>query len=330
MKKIVQDIKDEKFERFYLLYGPEDYLKHQYRDKLVKALVSEDDNMNYSYFEGKKLDVKDMLDIGETLPFFAENRVIVVENSGLFKKTPEGFEKRLDNFPESTHVIFVESEVDGRNRLVNWFKKNGYKSEMKAPSEGELRKWIGKMCRDEGKQIYENAVEYFIGSVGLDMLLIKNELEKVFSYCGDRNEINIDDIRAICVNEADDTLYEMIDAIGNRDQKEALKLYRNLLALKVEPMYILSSLSRNVRKMLEVSELTMARKGTDEIASIAGVPKWTLNRYKSQIRNNDQGSLVSMLERCIETEANIKTGIVRDIVGVELLIVEFSGRVGTK
>lgn len=326
MKKILQDIKDGKFERFYLLYGPEDYLKHQYRDKLVKALVSEDDNMNYSFFEGKKLDVKDMLDIGDTLPFFSENRVIVVENSGLFKKTPEGFEKRLDNFPDSTHVIFVESEVDGRNRLVNWFKKNGYKTEMKAPSEGELRKWIGKLCRDEDKQIYENAVEYFIGAVGLDMLLIKNELEKVFSYCGDRNEITIDDIRAICVNEADDTLYAMIDAIGNRDQKEALKLYRNLLELKQEPLFILSQLARNVRKMLEISELTLAGKGTDEIASIAGVPKWTLNRYKSQIRRNDQGSLIMMLEKCLETEAGIKTGLVKDIVGVELLIVEFSGK----
>ena len=326
MKKIAQDIKDNKFERFYLLYGPEDYLKSQYRDKLVKAMVSVDDNMNYTVFEGKKLDVSGMLDLGDTLPFLSDNRVIVVENSGLFKKTPEGFEKRLDNFPESTHVIFVESEVDGRNKLVNWFKKNGYKTEMKAPSEGELRKWIGKLCRDEGKDIYENAVEYFLGAVGLDMLLIKNELEKVFAYCGDRNVITEEDIRAICVNEADDTLYAMIDSIGNRDQQQALKLYRNLLQLKLEPLFILSQLRRNVRKMLEISELLAIGKTSDEIASIAGVPKWTLNRYKTQIRNNGKESFFDMLERCIETEANIKTGIVKDIVGVELLIVEFSAR----
>ena len=197
---------------------------------------------------------------------------------------------------------------------------------MKAPSEGELRKWIGKLCRDEGKDIYENAVEYFLGAVGLDMLLIKNELEKVFAYCGDRNVITEEDIRAICVNEADDTLYAMIDAIGNRDQQQALKLYRNLLQLKLEPLFILSQLSRNVRKMLEISELLTIGKTSDEIASIAGVPKWTLNRYKTQIRNNGKESFFDMLERCIETEANIKTGIVKDIVGVELLIVEFSAR----
>lgn len=324
MKKIMQDIKENTFERFYLLYGSEDYLKHQYRDKLVKALVDVEDNMNYSFYEGKKINVNDLLDTGDTLPFFAENRVIVVENSGLFKKTPEGFEKRLINFPDSTHVIFVESEVDGRNRLVTWFKKNGYKTEMKAPSEGEIRKWIAKLCKDEGKQIYENAVEYFIGSVGLDMMLIKNELEKLFSYVGDRAEITIEDVREVCVNEADDTLYQMVDAIGNRNQKEALILYRNLLQLKQEPLFILSQLSRNVRKMLEISELLSDGKNFDEIASIAGVPKWTINRYKTQIRNNSKESFKQMLEQCINTEASIKTGLVKDIVGVELLIIEFS------
>ena len=295
MKKIMQDIKENTFERFYLLYGSEDYLKHQYRDKLVKALVDVEDNMNYSFYEGKKINVNDLLDTGDTLPFFAENRVIVVENSGLFKKTPEGFEKRLINFPDSTHVIFVEFEVDGRNRLVTWFKKNGYKTEMKAPSEGEIRKWIAKLCKDEGKQIYENAVEYFIGSVGLDMMLIKNELDKLFSYVGDRAEITIEDVREVCVNEADDTLYQMVDAIGNRNQKEALILYRNLLQLKQEPLFILSQLSRNVRKMLEISELLSDGKNFDEIASIAGVPKWTINRYKTQIRNNSKESFYNKL-----------------------------------
>lgn len=324
MKKIMQDIKENTFERFYLLYGSEDYLKHQYRDKLVKALVDIEDNMNYSRFEGKKLSVNELLDTGDTLPFFAENRVIVVENSGLFKKTPEGFEKRLANFPDTTHVIFVESEVDGRNKLVNWFKKNGYKTEMKAPSEGEIRKWIAKLCKDEGKQIYENAVEYFIGSVGLDMLLIKNELEKLFAYVGDRNEITMEDVREICVNEADDTLYAMIDAIGNRNQQEALVLYRNLLELKQEPLFILSQLARNVRKMMEISALIKDGKSPDEIASVAGVPKWTLNRYKTQIRNNSKESFIRMLDECASTEASIKTGLVRDIVGVELLIVGFS------
>lgn len=327
MKKIAQDIKDNKFEQFYLLYGEEDYLKNQYRDMLVKAMVTDlSDNMNYTVYEGKKLDVKGLLDLGDTLPFFAENRVIVVENSGFLKKTPEGFEKRMENFPESTHVIFVETEKDGRNKLFSWFKKHGYATEMKTPSEGELRKWVAKQCRDEGKQIYENAAEYFFGAVGLDMMLIKNELEKVFSYVGDRTEITVEDIHAICVNEADDTMYAMLDAIGERDQQQALKLYRNLLELKVDAYKVLSGLMYHTKSMMEISELILSGKSYDEIAVAAKVPKWTINKYKTQIRRNDGRSFVRMFERCVETDEDIKTGRIKDTVGVELLIVEFSGK----
>ena len=324
MKKINQDIKEHTFERFYLLYGEEDYLKLQYKDKLVSALVSVDDNMNYTVYEGKNIDVPNLLETGETLPFFSDNRVIVVENSGLFKKTPDDFTKRLEQFPESTHVIFVEKETDGRNKLWSWFKNNGYKCEMKTPSEGELRKWVGKLCKDEGKQIYENAVEVFFGSVGLDMFRVKNELEKVFSYCADKDEITEEDIRAVCSDEAEDTMFAMIEAIGNREQKRALTLYRNLLMLKSEPMVILANLSRHMKSMLEVSTLLQEGRSMDEAASVLGRPKWQLNQYKKQMRNFSEDDLKKMLERCQDTDYGIKTGNIKGIVGAELLIIEFS------
>ena len=329
MKKIIQDIKNNEIEKFYLLYGPEDYLKHQYRDKLVKALVSTEDNMNYTVFSDRGFDLKSFLDLGETLPFFSENRVIVVENSRLFKKSSEGIEKRMQNFPESTHVIFVESEIDKRLTLWKWFSKNGYASEMKSPTESELRKWIGKMCRDEKKQIYENAVEYFLELIGMKsenmkMFLIVNEMEKIFSYIGDREEITIDDIKEVCVDEAEDTMFAMLDAVFDRDRQQALVLYRKLLGLKMNSLAILANMSNQIRRLLEISVLVSEGKSNDDIASISRVPKWSIGKYKKQIRRNDGRSLKKMLERCIETDEWIKTGRVMDVVGIEMLIIEFS------
>ncbi len=125
MKQINQDIQTNTIKAFYLLFGKEDYLKHQYRDKLVKALADPEDNMNVSVFQGNGLNIQELLEIANTLPFFAQQRVIVVENSNLFKKTPDNFEKQLEDMPESTHIIFVENEVDKRNRLYKWIGKNG-------------------------------------------------------------------------------------------------------------------------------------------------------------------------------------------------------------
>ena len=57
MKSLNEDLKTGNFRQVYLLYGEEDYLKKQYKDRFVKAMVPEGDTMNYSYFEGKKTSV---------------------------------------------------------------------------------------------------------------------------------------------------------------------------------------------------------------------------------------------------------------------------------
>ena len=88
MKVINEHIKSGEYSSTYLIYGEEDYLKRQYKDKLKEAIIGED-TMNYSYYEDKDCVVKDIIDMGNTLPFFAEKRLIVVENSGFFKASNE-------------------------------------------------------------------------------------------------------------------------------------------------------------------------------------------------------------------------------------------------
>ncbi len=68
----------------YLFYGEENYKKRLYRDSLRKLITAGND-MNYSYFEGNSINFTDVYDSVVTLPFFAEKRLVVVENSGKFK-----------------------------------------------------------------------------------------------------------------------------------------------------------------------------------------------------------------------------------------------------
>ena len=70
MKSLNEDLKTGQFKQIYLLYGEEAYLKKQYRNRLTKALLPEGDTMNFAHFEGKGVDVKSVIDLSETLPFF--------------------------------------------------------------------------------------------------------------------------------------------------------------------------------------------------------------------------------------------------------------------
>ena len=74
MKKILEDIKTNTYERFLSIYGEEKYMISQMKNQLKKALVSEDDTMNYSYFEGKRADAIEIVELAKTTAVFSDHR----------------------------------------------------------------------------------------------------------------------------------------------------------------------------------------------------------------------------------------------------------------
>ncbi len=323
MKTINQDIQNNQMKAFYLLYGKEDYLKHQYRDKLVKALANPEDNMNVRIFQGNGWNVTELMELANTLPFFADSRVIVVEDSNLFKKTPENLEKELESLPDTTHILFVESEVDKRNRLYKWISKNGYACEMNTPDEKMLLAWIKGLCREEGKIMDDAVIFYFLEHMGTDMLLLRNELEKLFCYKLDSANITLDDVQTVCVTQATSKMFAMLDAIGMRNRKQALLLYRDLLALRESPIGILRMLQRHYNILMQVLALSKDGKNNKEMAAACSIPPFSVKKYASQAGKYTLDQLEDMVDQCQDTEQQIKSGNVKDIVGVELLIVGF-------
>src|SRR5699024_7701657 len=100
MKIIKEHIKSGTFKPVYLLFGSEDYLKKLYCDKLTTAIIADKTSMNYSYYEGNDLDLIAIADVVNTLPFFSDRRLVVIENSKLFKNKNE-FNGVLKEKPDS-------------------------------------------------------------------------------------------------------------------------------------------------------------------------------------------------------------------------------------
>lgn len=112
MKSLNEDLKTGQLKQVYLLYGEESYLKKQYKDRLSEAMLPGGDTMNYRYYEGKEADVKEIIDLAETMPFFAPRRLIVMEDTGFFKSASQALADYIKTMPETTYFVFVESEVD--------------------------------------------------------------------------------------------------------------------------------------------------------------------------------------------------------------------------
>jgi len=197
MKSLNEDLKSGQFKQLYLLYGEEDYLKKQYRDRLTKALSAENDTMNYSYYEGKNIPVGEVIDLAETMPFFTDKRLIVIEDSGFFKSAANELADYIKERSGATHFVFVESEVDKRSRMYKAVKAKGRVVEMVRQNEATLVRWVAGSVRQEQKQIAESTIHYFLNKVGTDMKNIQQELEKLFCYTLDRPQIDREDVDAL-------------------------------------------------------------------------------------------------------------------------------------
>ena len=153
MKSLNEDLKTGQFKQIYLLYGEEGYLKKQYKERLTKAMLPEGDTMNYAYYEGKNVDVKEVIDLAETLPFFSERRLLVFENTGFFKSAGADLAEYVKEMPQTSFFLFVESEVDKRSKLYKAVKAKGRIVELSMQDEGTLKRWVAGLVRKENKQI---------------------------------------------------------------------------------------------------------------------------------------------------------------------------------
>jgi len=321
-----EDLKTGNFKQIYLLCGEEGYLKKQYKERFVKAMLPEGDTMNYAYYEGKSTDVKEVIDLAETMPFFAERRLIVFENTGFFKSAGSELTDYIKDMPETTYFIFVENEVDKRSRLYKAVKAKGHIVELSTQDEGTLKRWIQGIVRGEKKQMSDSAILYFLGKVGTDMENIRKELEKLICYALDRDTITKEDVDAVCVTQITNHIFDMVNAVADKDQRRALDLYYDLIALKEPPMRILFLMIRQYRILFQVKALLKQGYGRKEIASKAGLHPFATGKYMEQAKRFRMQELRAVMEDGAEIEQRVKTGLLTDNLAVELFIVKYSGK----
>lgn len=321
MQRINEDIRQQNFKQIYLLYGEERYLRKQYTDRLRKALCDEDDRMNTHFYEGKDISVGEIIDLAETLPFLAERRVIFISNSGLFKSGGEKMAEYLSSPNETTFFVFTESEVDKRSKLYKTVQANGYISEFSVQDENTLKRWIAGILGREGKKITENTVQLFLTKTGTDMENIQMELEKLICYCMDRDIITNEDVETICTNRISNHIFDMINAIADKQQQTALQLYYDLLALKEPPMRILFLIARQCNMLLQVKEMKSRGYDNKTIGSKIGVPPFIAGKYVAQAARFKTADLKKAVTQCVEAEEAVKSGRMNDMMSVEVLIV---------
>ena len=324
--KLNNDIKSGTPEQIYLLYGEEAFLRRSYKNRL-KELITGGDEMNYAYFEGAGIDVPAVIDLAQTLPFFAERRLIIVENSGWFSgKDASALIKVLEELPETTYLIFCEESIDRRMVFTKKVLELGYAARLDYQSYDDLCRWAVKKAKAAGKEMQPAAARLLVERVGNDMNALSNEIDKLIAYRAEENLLTAADVEAVGTVRLNDRLFDMVDAAVEGRTKAALDIYADLLALKEAPLKMMIICGRNLAALMTVKEMVQSGASDRDIAQAAGLRDFQVKKYRRQERQISMEKLTAMLDRITELDAAIKTGTVPDQLAAELFITELGRR----
>lgn len=226
----------------------------------------------------------------------------------------------LSNPNESTFFVFTESEVDKRSKLYKTVQAKGYVAEFAEQDERTLKRWVAGILGKENLKITENTVQLFLAKTGTSMENIQMELEKLICYCMGREVVTAEDVETICTVRITNHIFDMVSAIATGQQRQALELYYDLLALKEPPMRILFLIARQCNMLLQTKELSAKGFDSRTIASKIGVPPFVAGKYLGQAAKFKAAALRAAVEKCVEAEEAVKTGRMNDRMSVEILI----------
>ena len=325
MEKLAAEIKNRDFKRVYLFYGEEKYLIRQYQSRLTDAVLGENAGMNLSVFEGKNADPKEIMSQAQTMPFFADYRVILVQESGFYKKTPEGMAEYLAEIPDTAILLFVESEVDKRSKMFKQTEKNGRAVQFTRQRDAVLKKWILSQLKKEGKKITEPVMNAFLECTGDDMELISQELEKLLCYTMEKDVISAEDVKAVCVPSVGNHIFDMIDALAAKNRQRAMDLYLDLLRLREPPMRILYLIGRQFYILNRLKSMRKTGIGDREMASAVKIPPFAVKKNLAQAAKFTDEQIQETIKTCVQADADVKSGHLSDRMAVELVMTSIAG-----
>ncbi len=261
----------------YFFHGEETFLASQFINELKSALISEEvREYNVERFDLDENSWAEVIDLARTIPFFLSPwRIIVVDVSTGKKENLSSQEQRIleDYFASPSSrtimVIVFSGKVRKTGSLYKYFSSLPSTTvlikELRPLKERALYAWMGKKFSSQGKTADPGAIRRLEELVGNDLRRINNEIEKLMTYVGEKSVVELDDVNQISGWVKTFFEWEISDSLARADLSQCLLVLNNLFKEGIKPEYILGSVVRFFRDILQ-AKLLIKEKHVDKKA----------------------------------------------------------------
>ena len=323
----------------YLLFGEDDFSLNQELKRIKEGISSKDlRDANTTVLQGSQTSLEELSAACDTVPFLAEKRLVIVEGllasveprrdrSGRSRPTDNSLAKwsrlvdYLKQMAPTTDLVFLEGAVQGNNRLLSKLKQVATVKSFSRLSGQQLRQWIERAVSQKGGAIDQRATQNLADLVGGNLWILDGEVEKLCLYAGGR-AITEEDVRSMVAPAREASIFAAVDAVIEGRPAVATESLNRLLLSGATVPYVLTMLARQVRLLILSKELRRLRVPQKELATRLGLSaEFVLRKTMEQERRFSFEQLKDIHARLLETDMNIKRGVLEDSIALDLLVV---------
>lgn len=337
---------------FYILHGDDEFGLSEKLAELRNSLAGDDQAMaelNTSFLDGKRTTLGELRHTCDSMPFMAAQRLVIVRGllsyltsgkKGQGRKGPQDkgsdakqvFLKDLADYlpllPPSTHLIFFEDQaLKDSHPILKVAQTQGQERaiiELRTlPKQEALAGWTERRVREKGGHLSRQASELLAALVGRDLRLLDQEIDKLLLYA-DGREVTVEDVRALVSLAREAEIFDLVDFVGRRETDWAMRVLHRMLEEGAEPLYLLAMLARQVRILIQVSELSEQRMPAPEIARRIKQHPFVVKKGLSQAQNFRPDQLIAAHQYLVETDWKIKTGELEPVLALDMLVVSLT------
>lgn len=294
-----------------LLYGEEEFLIDECVRGIIELLLDEGTKgFNLDVVSGTKAEMKEVLALASAFPMMSERRVVVVKE---FEKlnsddaAKERFTAYLQNPLESTCLVLVAQKTDFRKRPYTDLKKNAELVECKPLYDNQVPDWIARRIRETGKSADPEACRMLHAYVGNSLRALQNEIDKLFIFVGEKKTISAEDVTEVVGASKGFTVFELQNAVGRKDLREAIRILQAMLQSGQSPQMIIVMLTRFLNQLWRLGEVKRSGLSDSEVAKSVGIHPYFLRQLGQFQANFTEEQLESGYRALLEADTVLKS-----------------------
>ena len=318
--ELLKEIKSGKIDSLYHFTGEEDFLKEETWRKISSILVPEDlKSFNLDLLHGSETTAVEIINKASTSPINSEKRLVVVFDvhklSPFYKDVLLSY---LPKLPHSTCLILISPKLTSKAKFYSTLDKLATTVDFPRLYDNKIPTWIEAKVRESGKKIERKALQILHNYVGNNLSDLANEIEKLVRYAGDRESINSSDVESVVGLSKTYNIFQLNDAIGEKDCKKGLEILKNLFLIGEKPGTVIYRLTEHFERLIKAKSF-LPQKG-ESLSSILKVHPYFVQKYPRQAENFRQEELEGGLVLLYQTDVGLKSSLMPDKILMELLV----------